>query len=147
LPRGALAMSNFADTVLGYAQILADFFCDWPDEGWLGSDLEWETMKGRAPAPPPGLRGSQVKLIRRATAFGAVAGRTETHPSSVQWCRDRLRRFRRAAERYGMTEFLEGCFDIGYRTAASRRAAAPPASHEQPAPAPAHPAAGTSDVP
>jgi hypothetical protein len=114
-------MVNFADTVLGYAQRLADSLCDWPDEDWIGSDLEWETMKKKnAPIPPAGLSSTQVKIIRRATAFGTVAGRPQTHPSSVQWCRDRLRRLRRAAKQYGMMEFLEPCFDIGYRTASTR---------------------------
>jgi hypothetical protein len=108
----------------GYAQKLANFFCDWPSEDWLGSDLEWETMKGRAPTPPPGLSSSKGKLIRRATAFGAVAGRPETHPGCVQWCRDRLLSLRRAAEHYGIVELLEVCFEIGYRTAASSRSPA-----------------------
>ena len=114
-------MGNFAETVLGYAQRLADSLCDWPEEDWVGNELEWETMKKKgAPIPPAGLSSTQVKLIRRATAFGTVAGRPQTHPSSVQWCRDRLRRLRRAAKQYGMAELLEPCFDIGYRTASGR---------------------------
>lgn len=117
-------MQASADTALDYAQKLADFFCDWPDEGWLGSDLEWDTLKRHAPTPPSGLSSSQIKLIKRATAFGVVAGRPETHPSSVEWCRTRLLRLRRAAKHYGMAVNLEACFDVGFRTASGRHAAA-----------------------
>jgi hypothetical protein len=119
-------MQSSADFALGYAQKLAEFFCDWPDEGWLGSDLEWDTLKTHAPPPPPGLSSSQIKLIKRATAFGVVAGRPETHPSSVDWCRARLLRLRRAAKHYGLVDYTEACFDIGFRTASSRDGAATP---------------------
>jgi hypothetical protein len=112
-------MMTFADIVLGYAQRLASFLCEWPDEGWLGSDLEWETMKKQTPLPPMGLDSAQVKLIRRATSFGAAAGRPQTDPSSAQWCRDRLKRLAGSAKRHGMAGLLERCFDIGYRTASA----------------------------
>jgi hypothetical protein len=112
-------MMNFADIVLGYAQRLANFLCEWPDEGWSESDLEWETMKKQTPVPPLGLDSSQVKLIRRATAFGAAAGRPPTDPISAQWCRDRLKRLRGSAKRHGLAELLGQCFDIGYRTASA----------------------------
>jgi hypothetical protein len=143
-------MPNFAETALGYAQKLANFFCDWPEEGWLGSDLEWHTMKRHAPTPPAGLSNSQIILIKRATAFGAVAGRPQAHPSSVQWCRGKLLRLRRAAKHYGiqgMAELLEDCFDIGYRTASSRPPAAAPGNGERPAPGSAQSPTGTSDLP
>jgi hypothetical protein len=120
------------EIVVRYAQQLARYFCDWPSVGWLGSDLEWDKLKGRGPLPPPGLSSSQAKLIRRATAFGAVAGRPETHACSVQWCRDRLLRLRRAAKHYGLVDHLEVCFDIGYRTASSRSQAATPGDGDLP---------------
>ena len=123
-------MEHSTEIALGYAQKLAEFFCDWPDEGWLGSDLEWDTLKQHAPLPPPGLKSTEIKLIKRATAFGAVAGRPETHPSSVQWCRARLLRLRRAAKHYGIVDYVEACFDIGFRTASSHRAAAAPGVRE-----------------
>jgi hypothetical protein len=110
-------MMTFADIVLAYAQRLANFLCEWPDEGWMGSDLEWESMKKQTPLPPMGLDSAQVKLIRRATSFGAAAGRPGTDPSSAEWCRDRLKRLAGSAKRHRMAELLERCFDIGYRTA------------------------------
>jgi hypothetical protein len=117
-------MNNFTDSVLGYAQRIANYLCDWPDQGWLGDDLAWESLKKQAPLPPYGLGTSQIKLIRRATAFGAVAGRPQTHPSSVEWFRDKLRRLKRAGKRYGLVELLDECFEVGYRTANNRGTAA-----------------------
>lgn len=114
-------MLSFADIVLGYAQRIANSLCDWPGKGWSGSDLEWETMEKQAPPPPAGLDSTQVKLVRRATAFGTVAGRPGTDPISVQWCRNRLRRLGGSAKRHGMGELLERCFDIGYREASARQ--------------------------
>jgi hypothetical protein len=123
-------MVNFADTVLSYAQRLAESLCDWPDEDWIGNELEWGTMKKTsAPVAPPGLSSTQVKIIRRATSFGTVAGRPQTDPISAQWCRDRLRRLTRAAKQYGMADLLEPCFDIGYRTASTRRLTPQAAPH------------------
>ncbi len=116
-----LDMMSFADIVLGYAQRLANSLCDWPDRGWSGSDLEWETMKKQVLPPPAGLDSAQVKLVRRATAFGTVAGRPQTDEISVQWCRHRLRRLRGSAKRHGLGELLERCFDIGYRAASARQ--------------------------
>lgn len=113
-------MQTTSDIVFGYAQRLADSLCDWPDEGWRGSDLEWETMKKQAPVPPIGLSSTQVKLIKRATAFGTVAGRPQTDPVTVQWFRDKVRRLRRAAKPHGLAELVERCFDIGYRAASNR---------------------------
>src|SRR5690348_7638220 len=128
-------MVNFAETVLGYAQRLAESLCDWPEEDWVGNELEWETMKKTsAPVAPAGLSSTQAKIIRRATSFGTVAGRPQTDPISAQWCRDRLRRLRRAAKQYGMADFLEPCFNIGYRAASNRpstpQAAIPRADRE-----------------
>jgi hypothetical protein len=120
------------EIVVIYAQQLAKYFCDCSNQGWLGGDAEWDQMKGRGPLPPPGLSSSEAKLIRKATAFGAVAGRPETDPCSVQWCRDRLLGFRRAAKHYGLVEHLEVCFEMGYRTASSRSQVATPGDGDLP---------------